>query len=937
MNRLHYSCILGVLSVALGLLAPGAAQAKAPIYEFTQATTSTQAGGHPDLDTVVRMGNRATQEIPAPSCQCQDPKSITIHAPTGVVGVPRALPQCSQADFAETRCPIDTQVGISEVGIGSANGSYLPLEYDSSVRCGQGPGPKQLSCPIAVFNLVPHPGQAGLLGFFAPFINTPVYIVADARTESDYGLEFTAAGILHTLALGATGMTFWGVPADPIHDRLRFGPVGCASQGTTAGVPPCIGGYVSNAPLVPFINNPTTCGNPLTASVEVLAYDREIDTASVAFPATTGCDRLSFNPSLFGQPTTQETDTASGLEVDLKVPQQQSPSTPSPSEIRGTTVTLPEGFSINSSAADGKQVCTDSEAKLGTRLQAECPESSKVGSLEIESDALPGPLPGYIYLRTPAAGDPYRLFLVADGFGLHVKLPGSVKADPTSGRLVTSFQDLPQFPFSRFNMHFFGSERGLLATPEQCGTYSVDSTFTPWNSALPDQSSHQFFELTSGPGGRPCPGHTRPLEPAFEAGVTDKTSAEHTSFVLQMTREDGDQNITGLNVTAPPGFSATLKGVAYCPEASIDQLHSSIYDGVAELAASACPAASQIGTAVAGAGAGSHPVYVGGKVFLAGPYKGAPLSLVVSIPAVSGPYDLGNVAVRAALHVDPVTAQVTAISDPLPQILEGVPLRTRFVRVTLDRPNFALNPTNCDPFSVNATITGDEGASAARSTYFQVTNCASLPFDPSLSIELSGGTKRTSHPRLRAVLKPNAGDANLSSISVALPHSIFLDNSHLRNICTRVAFAADKCTKESVYGNATVYTPILDEPLTGPVYLRSSSHSLPDLVLDLHGQVDVEASARIDSKNLGIRTTFGLIPDIPISEVVLNMQGGSKGLLQIGRDNFCAAPGRATVRVGAQNGMRLAGREKLQTSCGKASKRKRGKHKRSLGRARKAG
>ena len=316
----------------------------------------------------------------------------------------------------------------------------------------------------------------------------------------------------------------------------------------------------------------------------------------------------------------------------------------------------------------------------------------------------------------------------------------------------------------------------------------VDSTFRPWDSALPDQSSRQFFSLTSGPGGRPCPGGSRPFDPIFQAGVSDKTAAIHSSFAMHLTREDGDQNLTGVTVHAPPGFSATLAGIPYCSQSAIDQLNSSDYTGLGELASAACPAASQIGTATAGAGAGSHPVYVGGRVFLAGPYKGAPLSLEVVVPAVSGPYDLGNVAVRAALYVDPVTARVHAVSDPLPQILDGVPLRTRSVLIRLNRPDFVLNPTNCDPFSVDGTITGDEGASVDRSTRFQVANCASLPFGPKLGLKIRGNNKRRGHPSLRSVFRGTSNGANLAGAVVSLPKGELLDNAHIGTVCTRVQY-----------------------------------------------------------------------------------------------------------------------------------------------------
>ena len=390
-----------------------------------------------------------------------------------------------------------------------------------------------------------------------------------------------------------------------------------------------------------------------------------------------------------------------------------------------------------------------------------------------------------------------------------------------------------------------------------------------------------------------------------------------------MTRADGDQNLSGLTVTTPLGFSASLRGIPYCPQSAIDRVANSLYSGLSEFASPACPAASQIGTAVAGAGAGNHPLYVPGKVYLAGPYKGAPLSLMVVIPAVSGPYDLGNVAVRAAIDVNPVTAQVTTISDPLPQILEGIPLRTRSIRVDLDRPGFALTPTNCELQSVNASIGGDQGAQASRSVPFQVANCASLPYGPKLSLKLRGGLNRRGHPAITATFTARPGEANTKTVQVTLPAGEILDNSHIGLSCTRPQFASKTCPSSSLLGTAEVSTPLLDQPLKGPVYLRASpTHKLPDLAMDLEGQFDIELIGRIDSaQNGGLRTTFESAPDAPVSSLVLSLAGGKRGLLQ-NVHTLCGGPTRYAVRMTGQNGADVASHPKLQAACGAGAQSK---------------
>jgi hypothetical protein len=922
MQRLLWSVICVAVATLAALALSAAADADTPITAFSIAPSSTQAGGHPDITAIVDVENTNLQypaERPAGDCQCHDAKNIIIDGPAGAIPNTSAGVQCSGADFGENRCPIDSQVGVVILNLGGELG-----------------GSKSTFTPIPVYNLVPRPGQAGLAGFFVPLLASPVFTVVEGRTESDYGLEFAVTGISHFVG-GVTGIeqTFWGVPADPIHDAIRMHPRGC--QPFEISFYPCVGGTPSNLPLEPFIDAPTECGAGLETGVKVESYDLGVTTASDIYPATTGCDQLSFNPSLFAQPTTRRTDTPSGIDVDLKVPPAESPVAPTPSHIKGVSVSFPEGFSINPNAADGKTSCSPEEARVGIRHEAaQCPESSKVGSLTLESSALPGPMPGYIYLADPEPGNPYRIWLIADGFGQHVKLgPGSAQADPGTGKLTVSFPDLPQFPFNDFRMHFFGSERALLATPKRCGTYPVKSTFTPWDAALPTQESTQFFQLDEGTDGAPCPTLPRSFSPSVSAGVSDKGAGKHAPFTFQVSRPDGDQNLTGITVKTPPGFSATLKGVPYCPEAAIAKLGGSAYAGQDEQASSACPAASQVGTATAGVGAGTHPLYVDGKVYLAGPYKGAPLSLETVIPALSGPYDLGVAAIRTALQVDSQSAQVTAVSDPLPQILGGVPFRTRFIRLSLSRDAFTLKPTNCDPFSVESTISGDEGAAAGRSTPFQVANCRDLDFAPKLALRLSGNMKRTGHPAVHAVLTAKPGEANISRTAVTLFRGEQIDNAHINTPCTRKQFAVNACSPQSVIGSASAVSPLLDQPLEGPVYLMTGfGHKLPDIVADLRGQIHIVLDGRVDTVHTRLRTTFESVPDVPVTNFVLNLAGDKKGLL-VSNTNVCKLNPTATVKMTGQNGAQANKVTPLDTPCGSKAKRKR--HRRHAHRVGKAG
>lgn len=890
-----WATAMAAIAIACAMLglAVSPAAAKEGIIRASVTTSDTQAGGHPDIKFLYEWNTRV--EPPLAECHCDDARMIVTDTPTGLVGNPHAIPTCTLDAYSLGECAEEAQVG------------YFAVKESTL-----------LAAPA--YNMVTHPDQAGLIAWTVPLLGVPVFMDISSRTDSDYGLESTAGPIYHILPfVNQIELTLWGVPESPVHAPQRF-----KTPLQTACLFCAEFGAVSNWPEIPYLQNPTTCGEEeLKTKVTIEYYTRNKFSEELPYPPTTGCDSLSFNPSLTAQPTTSQADTPSGLDVNLKVPQVQSASTPSPSEIRSSIVHLPMGFTINASAADGKVACSDYDSAIGrSRGPANCPENSKIGSVTIDSSALPGPINGAMFLGQPLPGNRYRVFLTGDGFGTHVKLAGSIHPDPTNGQLTISFIDLPQSPLSEFDMHIFGSERGALATPDHCGSFPVESEFIPWDARLAPQTSKSFFSITSGPEGRPCPGAARPFNPSFQAGTANATAGMHTPFNLRISRADGDQNLSGLTVKAAPGFAATLKGVPYCPQSALDKLATPGYSGIAEQESAACPEASQIGTASAGAGAGTHPVYVKGKVYLAGPYKGAPLSMVTVLPAVSGPYDLGVVALRTAIFVDPETAQISAVADPFPSIIEGIPLRARMLEVNLDRHNFTFNPTNCDPFAVDATILGDQGASAARSNHFQVADCTDLAYEPSLSIELRGGLNRRGHPAVHAVLTTGKNEANSLGTSVTLPKGELLDNGHIGTVCTAVAFKQENCPAGSVYGEAEAFSPALDQPLKGLVYLRSSKHRLPDLAIKLKGQIEIELDGRVDSVNGRMRVRFQSLPDVPVSRFVLDMKGGARGLLQ-NSESVCGKTKRATVRMVGQNGIRSVSNPKLLTACGSAKRHKR--------------
>ena len=509
-------------------------------------------------------------------------------------------------------------------------------------------------------------------------------------------------------------------------------------------------------------------------------------------------------------------------------------------------------------------------------------------------------------------------------YGLSVRLIGDVAADPQTGQLTASFPNNPQVAFSAFRLQFNGGPKAPLTSPPTCGPNATTGSISGWSgkAATPAPNS---FTLTKAPGGGDCAKTmaSRPFSPAFSAAPKSLAAAAFTPFSAQITRSDGQQELKGVDVTLPPGATAKLAGVPYCPGPSIAA--AATRSGAAEKAKSSCPDKSQIGIATIAAGSGTSPLQITGKAFLAGPYKGAPLSLVVITPGVAGPFDLGTVVVRVALFVNPETAQIHAVSDAIPDVFGGAKLDIRAINVNVNKDGFTLNGTNCSKQATAGSLKGggaDPANPAAFSSFgvsspVQLGNCDALGFKPTLNLRLFGAHKRAKHPKLRAVLKARPGDANITRASVGLPHALFLDQASLSQICTRVQFAASDCPKKSIYGFARAFSPLVDKPLEGPVYLRSSNNPLPDMVAHLEGQVTVDLVGRIDSFKGGIRTTFDRVPDVPVSKFVVTLPGGKHGLLVASQD-LCKKPRvRAVIQLKGQNGKKANRRSKLRVPCGK--------------------
>jgi hypothetical protein len=612
---------------------------------------------------------------------------------------------------------------------------------------------------------------------------------------------------------------------------------------------------------------------------------------------------------------------------------------------------LPEGVNVNPSVGAGLGVCTPAQyaAESPTSPQgAACPNAAKIGEFTVRTPLFDETLGGAIYLAQPddphtathGAENPFdsllAIYLIAKSpeRGVLIKLAGRLDTDPKSGRITARFDNLPQLPYSSLEANFREGQRAPLVTPPFCGVHLTQIEMVPWVGAAQTAHATSESEITSGIANGPCPsGGIPPFHPGAVAGGINSNVGSYTPYFVHLSRADTEQEITSYSMTLPRGITGKLAGIPFCPEAAIAAAKTK--SGVEEERSPSCPAASQVGRTETGYGVGNALTYASGRVYLAGPYHGHPLSLVTINSATVGPFDLGTVVIRSAFSVDERTAQLgidSAGSDPIPHILGGIPLRLRDVRVYVDRPQFTLNPTSCQPAELTSTLTGSganfddptDDSSATVGVHFQLLNCGTLPYSPQLGLKLRGGTRRGTYPSLQAVVQGRPGDANLKDFVVTMPHSMFLAQNHIKSICTRVQFAQEACPPDSVYGHAVAFTPLLDEPLSGDVYLRSSDNKLPDLVTSLRsGSIHIVIDGRIGPANRGIRASFEDLPDAPLTRFVMALRGGRHGLL-VNSADICAAPPAATVKAIGQNNRGAEFRSVLRSeSC----KKHKGPHK----------
>ncbi len=910
------------------------------VFANRDGSPATQAGSHPYLQETTIAFNTVFSSVAGTSglpngleIPDGDPKDVIVSLPPGFVGNPTAVSQCTTTDFLLQKCPLSSQVGVDDVVV-------------------SGPRSEGGLQRVNLYSLVPPPGVAMRIAF--QVINVPVTVDLTVNPNPPYNVLASSRNIDNPVPFYSTELSVWGVPASPSHDSER----GCGTGG-------CGNLHLEEKPLLTL---PRACQGSLPTHFEGDSW-QETDVAPVtgetfthddATPPNpqgmTGCSRLGFNPSISAAPTTKAANSPTGLDFDLNVHDEglTSPTGIANSDIRKAEVTLPEGFSVNPSIAEGLSVCTEADLARETAFSgagAGCPDASKIGTVEVETPLLDENVNGALYQATPYE-NPFHnlitLYVVIKNptLGIKVVQPLKVEPDPVTGRLTTVAEEMPQLPFSHFKLHFREGARSPLASPPSCGTFNAEATLYPWSGGTPVTTT-SAFQIISGPESQPCPtGGLPPFHPGLVAGTLNNAAGRFSPFNVRLSRTDSEQEITHFSIKLPPGVLGKLAGIPFCPDAAIAaaKARTGPHGGQEEINSPSCPAASEIGHTLVGSGVGSALAYAPGKLYLAGPYHGSALSMVAITAGKVGPFDLGNVVIREAFKIDPETAEVfvdATGSDPIPHIIKGIPVHLRDIRAYVDRPNFVLNPTNCTRTSTASTLLGsglDFGSEAddrpvTVSTPFQAADCAALPFKPRLSLKLKGGTKRGSHPALKATLNMSGiGEAGVHRAEVILPKSEFIENAHFNTICTRVQFKqgahpGEMCPAGSVYGHAVAKTPILSEPLEGPVFLRSSEHQLPDVVASLHnGQIDVVLDGHVDSVKGRLRNTFESTPDAPVSSVVISLLGGKKGLF-VNSTNLCKATYKAEANFTGQNGKEWDFKPEVKpTGCGgKAKKQKRAK------------
>jgi hypothetical protein len=864
-------------AVACGYATPVSAQASFEVRpgSFTMATSSDQAGAHADLATSFAFTRNATGSVEGLL------RNAEVVAPIGFAGYPAGVKTCSPEDLQLEECPIDTQIGTLEI--------VLQL-LEANPRF-------DIVALLPLYNVTPTPTETGVYGFTYNGVISG-YIVL--KLGPDYKVHAILKNVTTATELVRQTLTVWGVPADSSHDAQRGTHFSCVQYGESETFVQdqerCQGGgNEAKEDPVPYLVNPTHCGNePLEAKmVNVESWEGEkAEDASTTIGPFTGCEKLKFPPSIGLIPEESHVTEPTGYNVDLRVPQSEGAEGLGTADLRDAVVALPVGTVLSPSAATGLGTCSEAQIGLGTEQPVECPNDSKLGEVSVVTPALTGELKGALYLGAPASGvirkPPFMAYLTFAGHGVLVKIRGTVTPNPVTGQVVTTFDENPELPFSELKLLLNGGSRATVANPHVCGEYHAESDMTPWTE--PFEGDVTQLSLPFAVTGCEAPR----FDPSFSASTLSNQAGGYSTMRVFFSREDADEELGGLTVTMPPGVSGNIAKVSACPEP--------------QAAEGTCGPESQVGEVTAGAGPGPEPIFIkGGKVFLTGPYDGAPFGLTIDVSETAGPLDLGEgvcncQVVRATVNINPITAQITVSNGALPTIKDGIPFQVKSVDVDINRPEFIFNPTDCEPMSVNGTLSSVQSTLAQVSSHFQVTNCEALGFKPSFSASTSGTTSRTDGASLSAKLSyPNVGGhsilaggyANIAKVKVDLPKQLPSRLSTLQKACTQVVFAANpsNCPAASRIGYGKATTPIFPGSLTGPAFFVSNGNAkFPELIIVLQGDnvtIDLHGETFINSEGV-TSTTFATVPDVPVGTFQIVLPEGPQSALAA-NGNLCTS------------------------------------------------
>jgi hypothetical protein len=903
---------------------------------------ATHAGSHPyQLTNTLSFNRDSTRTLDPPAL----PRDLHFKLPPGQIGNPTALPQCDDQDFAHVepggrtnRCPTNTAIGAAVVTASTF------------------PGREEVFT-VPVFNLAPATGEPARFGF--EVLRNPVILDTAVRSGpgEDYGVTVSTNNISQLVNFISATTVFWGAPRDPSHNVSRGW--GCLLGGAYQedSGQEC---ELSHDPHpTAFLTLPTNCEAPFDASVEGDSWPTETAPGGLSFaPVTydladnagrplslTGCNQLAFGPTIEVQPSAQSASSPTGLDVNLNFDDEglTNASGTAQSQLKDTSVVLPEGLTINPSAGVGLGGCTVADYERETvesPVGAGCPNNSKLGTVEITTPLLSTAIHGSVFVAQPYEnpftepghpnGSLVALYIVAKNpeTGILIKLAGRVDRNPTTGQLTTTFQNNPQLPFDHFNFHFREGQQAPLITPPTCGSYAAQALLTPWANPLATLTDSSSFAITQGAGGGACPAGVPPFAPQIESGTVNNVAGSFSPFFLRLSRGDGESEITSFSTNLPPGLTGILTGVPFCPAQDIALARTK--SGAQEEAEPSCPAASLLGHSQVGTGVGFVLAYTPGKIYLAGPYNGDPFSLVSVTSAVVGPFDLGTVVIRFGLRLDPHTVQVSVdptASEPIPHIIDGIVTHVRDIRVSIDRFGFTLNPTNCTPMSIASTLGSSFGQSATVSSPFQAASCASLKFAPKFSVSTAGKTSKAKGASLLVKLSypPNSlgSYANLAKAKVSLPKQLPSRLTTLQKACTAPVFDQNpaSCPAASIVGQAKVITPAIPEPLQGPAYFVShGGEAFPDLTIVLKGYgVTVELVGSTQIKNGITTSTFKATPDVPFNSFELNLPQGPNSALAANA-NLCSSKLTMPSEFTAQNGLVLRQSTPIKvTGCGRKS------------------